>query len=268
MRSYLRRALWPIIYWMMRIAGINPLTFAHRQMGMMDADISKNGEEKLLKELGPISSSNWQILDVGANVGLYSRLLRTHFPSAEIHSFEPNPASYKSLKEVMGIHAHNIGMGSAKAELPLFTPGAAKSGAHSSLIEESLIEEKTQHVQTVQVDTLKSICKNLDIEKIDFLKIDVEGFEIEVLKGAEDMLEKVRFLQFEFNHHLIYSRHYLKDFYDLLPYFTFYRVTPRGLKPMHAYNPVNEIFQMQNILAINMETVAQEEIRQLTILRS
>ena len=78
--------------------------------------------------------------------------------------------------------------------------------------------------------------------------LDVEGLEYEVIKGAKKT--SPRMIQFEFNSMDVYFRIFLKDFYDLLPNYDFYRISPKELIPLGEYNTINEIFAYQNILCI------------------
>lgn len=53
----------------------------------------------------------------------------------------------------------------------------------------------------------------------------------------------------------------MKDFYDLLQGFSFYRLLPGGLLPMGPYTPFHEIFQFQNIMALDFEQVDFAKVR-------
>jgi FkbM family methyltransferase len=268
MRAFLRELMWPVIRFIMRVIGLNPLTFAHSEMGIMESDIEKNGEAFLLEQLPQSDNQDWVFFDVGANIGKYSTLIKKHFPNATVHAFEPNPAAYEFLIKVPDINHYNLGLGTKKESLPLYTPFESKSGSHSSLVPESLIWGKAEHIQEVRLDTLAHYFNELNLTHIDFMKMDVEGYEIDVLLGAGELIEKIRFIQFEFNHHLIFRKMYLLDFYTILSNFDFYRITPRGLKQLASYEPVNEIFLMQNILAVNKSLVGKPELSFLKFRKS
>jgi hypothetical protein len=87
------------------------------------------------------------------------------------------------------------------------------------------------------------------------LKIDTEGSELEVLKGAEKMLcnKKIDIIQFEFNSLNVISRVFLKDFYDILKDFSLYRINTNCLIPLPKYDTENEIFKYQNFLAVRRD---------------
>lgn len=91
------------------------------------------------------------------------------------------------------------------------------------------------------------------IRNIDFLKIDVEGDELNVLYGASNMLEMrgIKAIQFEFGGTHIDSRTYFRDFWNLLsPQYDIYRVIQNGLHRICKYTELLEIFACQNFLAI------------------
>jgi hypothetical protein len=112
-----------------------------------------------------------------------------------------------------------------------------------------------QNVQAFKfsMTTLDRFAEVEDIHVIDLLKIDTEGTELYVLKGAMRLLKKkrIRFIQFEFNEMNVYSRTFFRDFIDLLPGYTFYRLMPSGFYQLGPYRPsTHEIFAFQNILAV------------------
>jgi hypothetical protein len=101
--------------------------------------------------------------------------------------------------------------------------------------------------------TVDRFCKEKGLAAIDLLKIDTEGCELQVLKGASEMLSggRVKVIQFEFGECNVFSRVFLRDFYEVLPGFRMYRLDSNGLIPLPSYESTNEIFRFQNIIAIS-----------------
>jgi len=99
---------------------------------------------------------------------------------------------------------------------------------------------------------LDEYCKANNVSQIDLLKIDTEGFELEALQGATELLRNkaIKIIQFEFKEVNIVKRRCLKDFYELLDGFTFYRLDENRLIPLNEWQPIHEIFMSQNIVAI------------------
>lgn len=110
------------------------------------------------------------------------------------------------------------------------------------------------HYTSLIIDAIKldEFCADNGIDFIDFMKIDAEGHELEIFKGATRMINENRIgmIQFEFNLHNIYSRVFLRDFYNILPNYNIYRLDTERLIPIHDYSHVHEIFIYQNLLAI------------------
>ena len=89
------------------------------------------------------------------------------------------------------------------------------------------------------------------------LKIDTEGYESEVLKGASRMIsnELIDIIQLEFNEMNVISKVFLKDFYNMLPGYNFFRLDSNRLIALNNYNPANEIFLFQNIVAVKQNLI-------------
>jgi FkbM family methyltransferase len=200
------------------------------------------------------------LFDVGANVGDYTQVLHKAFPNAAIYSFEPNPNTFEVLKANAGAFATvvNKGLSDAASETSLFMQTNQNTSVLASMYKEVITDLHTnKEVMEVPIklDTLDSFCRNNNIDKINFLKIDTEGNELKVIKGGLDMiLNKVDVIQMEFNEMNIVSRVFLKDFYELLEgKFHFYRLTKKALVPLGGYSSINEIFRYQDLILIRKE---------------
>jgi FkbM family methyltransferase len=200
------------------------------------------------------------IFDVGANTGEYAQQLSHEFPSAQVYSFEPVARNFEQLqKNVKGlkVRCSFTAVGAKEGTLKLYLGEDNADGAMATAHKHSLetvfdfVGKKIEDME-VPMTTLDKFCGS-SVQSIDFLKIDVEGYELEVLKGASRLLNenRVKIIQFEFNEFNIFSRTFMIDFYEMLRGFTFYRVMPNGgLRAMGAYNSSLEIFRYQNILAV------------------
>jgi FkbM family methyltransferase len=202
------------------------------------------------------------LLDVGANIGKYTSSLITSFPKANIFTFEPNLKSYNVLKDKIRTNGNNkvhlcpIGLSSEKCDLQMTTYADDTKSSHTSLhskIFTDFHKSKNNISFLAKFTTLDLFCSENKINHIDLLKIDTEGHEMEVLKGAQKLLldGKIKIIQFEFGECNVYTRVFLKDFYDLLIGFKFYRLLPNDILPLGNHTPANEIFQFQNIIAIH-----------------
>jgi FkbM family methyltransferase len=129
------------------------------------------------------------VFDVGANVGQSAVEYLDRFPEAEIYSFEPVAENFRQLvaetDHSSRIHAYNLGMGSRPRQAVIHV------NPESTL---SSIKDTRQgdRVEVIRIETLVGFAKKNGLETIDFLKIDREGYDLEVLAGAVPLLEEQR----------------------------------------------------------------------------
>lgn len=161
-------------------------------------------------------STNPTIFDVGAHRGESIKRFRNLFPLCVIHSFEPGIQNFKILQQKYSnkknIFLNNLGIGSYEGELQFNeyeksnSSGFIEIDSQSSWAKlrakqkkikaESLFNPRTYKVKVKDLD---SYVRDNRIEHIDILKIDTQGFEIEVLKGSKEILSKfaVDFIELE-----------------------------------------------------------------------
>jgi FkbM family methyltransferase len=129
------------------------------------------------------------VFDVGANIGQSIERFRARFPRSTIHSFEPSPTTFDTLRRYAGnldgVHLWNCALGSAPGRRMLFENSDTSM---SSLLPlgESGWGDVTKET-SVDVTTIDQFCRAHEIQRIDVLKSDTQGFELEVLRGAERM---------------------------------------------------------------------------------
>jgi FkbM family methyltransferase len=142
-------------------------------------------------------------LDVGANLGWYSLLLdRLSEAGARIFAFEPDPESYRLLSRNLQtnratrVTALNVAVGDAPGFAELHRYKDCNNGRHTLLAGNS-----AGGIVRVPVTTLRMFWdeQNLGSRSIKFLKIDVEGFEYYVLRGAGDLLKRCSCVQLEYS---------------------------------------------------------------------
>jgi len=124
----------------------------------------------------------WRVaLDVGAHVGWYARLAWDHMPAGrQVHAFEPNPAIFPYLVENTrnrdGLLPRQVAIGEREGRATFYR------AASSNLC--SAVRQVGEPID-VNATTLDTIGKALDvIGRVDFIKCDVEGGELAVLRGA------------------------------------------------------------------------------------
>lgn len=228
-----------------------------RGMGIRNFETdSASGEAYFIKRYISLIDAG-VVIDVGANVGDYSRKVRKANSMIRIYAFEPHPVTYQKLKKnIAGLHIETInsGVGSSSGTINLYDYAADDGSSHASLYQEVIekIHKGKAASHEVAITTLDEFAEEHEIERIHLLKIDTEGNELEVLKGFRKYLEadKIDLIHFEFNEMNVVSRVFFKDFMELLPNFVFFRMLPDELIPIEKYHPLYcEIFTYQNIVA-------------------
>ena len=196
--------------------------------------------------------------DVGSNIGNYAKDVFAAYPNTQGFLFEPHPETFKKLERESILNSakmYNIAFGEKSERLEFYDRADIPGGSsHASLYPEVI---SGIHLQTpvgiqVEVQTLDLFCIENQITQIDFLKIDTEGHELAVLKGAKNLIaeRKIKLIQFEFNEMNIISKTYMRDFIELLSNYQLHRVLPDGYFPLNNCIQDIEIFGFQNILAI------------------
>ncbi|HEV2292216.1 MAG TPA: FkbM family methyltransferase [Tepidisphaeraceae bacterium] len=149
------------------------------------------------------------VLDIGANLGLVTlRLSALVGSGGRVHAFEPNPLMIELLERSVQRHhlqnvtVHPVALGEKEAELDLHVP--ANHAGQASLRDKA----RGERVR-VPVKRLASIPDLPMNRPIRFMKIDVEGYEPEVLRGAEELLKNnpPQAIVFELNHFESFMSH-------------------------------------------------------------
>ena len=146
--------------------------------------------------------------DVGANNGEYLYQLSRKVPEKNIYAFEPIPDLFQRLKRLFRkINIHRIAMSnqntSSSFKIPVVKDQVMKSRGK---LDTDIIEPEENGFELIKVTCMKldDFCRENKIAKIDFIKIDVEGHEYSVLKGANSMIQKclpTMLIEIEQRHH-------------------------------------------------------------------
>ena len=199
------------------------------------------------------------IFDVGANVGKWAKIFLDLRPDAELFLFEPAPACQAAIAALRLSNTTVIptAVGRYKGTAVLHTCNATAEIA--SLYARRNSPELKFFPTEVKVVRLDDVIAELHLQTVDFVKMDIEGAELDALQGAAASLQAgtVRALSFEFGTNNIDSRTFFRDFWDLLnPLgFSIFRVAPGGtLIQIGEYREELEYFRIvSNYIAVRSE---------------
>lgn len=130
------------------------------------------------------------LFDVGANLGQTIKKMRFEFPFSKIYAFEPSRTCYNALKrdlDFKNVYVFNNAVGSENTTIKF---NEYSWSALSSILKRAFGSAQIIDTYDVNLISIDSFCKINNIAKIDFLKTDTEGYELEVLKGASEMMDK------------------------------------------------------------------------------
>jgi FkbM family methyltransferase len=197
------------------------------------------------------------VFDVGANDGEWLAAVFRINDSVAVHAFEPQDTLARRIAaRGLNVTINNAAVGDRPGLLTLHDYADHPGSQHASLLRGVIdsVHGGTPRQTDVPVVTLDDYCRDHDIQQIAFLKIDVEGFEIQVLKGARRLLAQGRInaIQFEFTHINVLGRVFFDDFVKIIGSdFRLHRLLPHGLMPLDVRNHwFNEQFVYQNIIAL------------------
>ncbi len=223
--------------------------------------IEETGEAAFIARMGgqPVELC----IDVGANHGEYSQALLKN-TGATVIAFEPHPQTYRALSALQSRYpdrllAVNEGIADVEGRLELHW------GSNSQLASFSSEVLAIGYVGACNVNRCETPVTTLDAFfagpgrrfgglDITLLKIDTEGFEYEVLRGARRTLAQRRpkFVQIEFNHHQLFRGHTLYSMSRLLEGYTAHQILPgnRGLRRVAPDDPLGNVFDYANFVFV------------------
>ena len=265
-RILLEKIAYPLAYLINRpsLAGVGRLMFdlALRCNGIGISYAGVSGltlaEERFLRAFSG-RLQDGVVLDVGANAGSYSAFVRSLAPRARISAFEPHPRTIGVLRETAAKHtfeALNLAMGEANGSVTLYDFAESDGSTQASLdaTAVNLHGGGPTIAHPVECVALDSYAAVRGWERIALLKIDTEGFDVAVLRGARRLIaeRRIGMIQFEFIPSNIVRPVTMKDFYEALPGYVIHRMCLNGaLLPMKDYIiRYCEIFAIQNLVAL------------------
>ncbi|HEX7387971.1 MAG TPA: FkbM family methyltransferase [Castellaniella sp.] len=197
---------------------------------------------------------------MGANKGDWSAALLKLKPKfGKLLVCEPQASLRPSLVNLLApshdVFIEQVAVGASPGDMVLYADHAGSPLASMYHRDISHYNISMDQQQTVSVTTVDLLLEKYELASVSFLKLDAEGHEFEILKGAQHSLSdcRIRALSFEFGGCNIDSRTYFKDFWQLLVRehgYSMFRILPsRLLLRLKEYSETLEQFNWQTVLA-------------------
>lgn len=237
--------------------------YKHACIGMnvgCGGDFNSSGESNAIKYLKDNIfdvGETLTVFDVGANIGDYANNLLKSIPDCRIHCFEPAEKTFKKLVSNVKdsrVKFNNFGLSDEIANKNLYYD--KEESGWATLYQQKIPYYKVEFgkYETIALKTIDDYCKENDICRIDFLKIDVEGNEFKTLLGANRMIQSdgIVAIQVEFGNNDIDARVFFADFWIMLKEkYRTYRICLDGLYEIKEYDEYLEIFSCTNFMFIH-----------------
>jgi FkbM family methyltransferase len=263
-RMLAARLLYPL-FWLVNRPSLAPVGRALYDIALRCNGIAINyegprgltlPEARLLARLAP-QLGGGVVLDVGAHSGSYALEVKRLAPAASLFAFEPQPRTYAAMAGRVagtGIEALNLALGESEGTATLYDFAGDGGSTQASLSADAVALFGTEPVaHSVACTTVDAFCAERGIDGVALLKVDTEGFDLNVLRGARRMLAERRIerVQFEFISANIATGVRLRDFYVVLAGYRLHRLCLNGaLMPLPYSVKHGEIYVNQNLVAL------------------
>jgi FkbM family methyltransferase len=185
------------------------------------------------------------IFDCGANIGFATIFFKWLFPKARIYAFEPDPTTYALLEKnvknnkLQDVYTYNVALSGTEGPIDFFVnhtnPGSLVMSTRSTRMSKNTI--------TIPAITLSSFIADLQLPKINFVKMDVEGAEEDIVKELLETqtLQKIEMMAIEYHHNIEKSKPAFGRFLNYFEKHGFgYQIDTRSV-PHHAQRAFQDI---------------------------
>jgi FkbM family methyltransferase len=217
-----------------------------------------NGESALqVWLLGLAPGGELHVADVGANVGRWSRSLLAAASAAgraadlRLHVFEPDARAYARLAQALdgasaALSPVALSDHHGTSTFHVVAPAAGTNSLHA-------VPGTTATAEAVPTTTLDSYAARSGVPRFALVKIDTEGHDLTVLRGARDLLaeHRIAVVQFEYNYRWVFARAFLRDAFEFLADLGYLigKLTPKGVEFYPGWDAELETFVEGNYVA-------------------
>lgn len=226
-------------------------------------DMRCNGETHALRLV--TENCDGDVLDVGANEGQWASAALAVIGGRRLHCFELAPRPFERLRANFGnapnIALNDFGLGAKSDRFDFYFCPCSSDRSSRYRIDDGFAKEQI----TVSVIPGDEYVTRNRISQISFLKLDVEGMEMEVLQGFDCSLRAgiIRAVQFEHGPAHVLARKLLFDFLQLFASYQYsvFRVFPKALAPVRYSVENDESFVGENFVAIDQQLISRLPLR-------
>ncbi len=232
--------------------------------GFGNCAMKDSGELEILKAF---IKPNDIVFDVGAFEGEWSTFVATSKTGVKVYAFEPNNESYKNLihniKKYKNIKGFRCAISDKLGRFPFIfykdnrTHHTVPRCRESSFYRSKIVESRpwiSFDIINKQTESIEEFCLRNNIEKINFLKIDTCGSELDVFKGANNMikLHQIDIIQFNYDEKYQEIGGTFKKIFTLLSKngYQICRILPQGLAYIAKWDNKYENYRYANYIAI------------------
>ena len=193
------------------------------------------------------------VIDVGSNKGQFILLIEKLYKNIQIYSFEPILELYEKQKKFFrnneNIKFFNSGLGAYKSNKKLNITRKKDSSSVLEIKNSNLLGKKFEILEEreIQILTLDSALKDYNLYNNILLKLDVQGYELEVLKGANKLLSKIKYIIIEIVDSEFYHNQVIGS--DILDYLT--KNNYKILKSCNEFNIKRINYSQRDVLLVN-----------------
>jgi FkbM family methyltransferase len=227
--------------------------YCNQYLGENHGDMRENGELFFVRSQ---AAEAVNFFDVGANEGEWSEAVSLISPEAPVFAFEPSASIHSRLRArglPKKVQIFNHGLSDQPEQRQLIVEGYSLYNREGC----STVDQSNPTLETVSLITLDEFCLEKGVQEIGLLKIDVEGHELSVLRGAKELLEghRIRMIYFEYNKSFIDSRILLKDIFSLFngKSYQCFKLLPDRLVRIRAYDQMLENFEYKHFAFVRTD---------------
>ena len=222
--------------------------------------------ENELEVINRFITTGGMVFDIGANLGQWTMRVLKRKVNCNYHLFEPSIDLFRKLSfnlfyeiEKGKIVVNNYAISNCEATKLFYYyskfPGNSTFYRRGSKVEGPPFNIGKPEIEEISSISLDKYCKEKGISLIDFLKIDTEGSEWEILKGARNLISngRIDFIQFEYGECFRDAGSTLREVYKYLVNYKYeiFKMLPDRLKYVRRFISFREDYKWCNFLAVN-----------------